>query len=200
MYGGNSTLKASGALSIAVPGELAGLYKAWKQYGKLPWSRLVKPAERLARFGFKISRYLYMQMDRTKSGIFADKGLRDIFTSNGSLLQPGDICRNIKLAQTLGRIAYFSVKEFYNGSTGLNIVRDIQNAGGILTMNDLQRYQPKLKKPISVNINGGLELLIMPPPSGGPPMILVSNSPYTFFNSDPIFTLMDFLAKMSQNT
>ena len=40
MYGGNATLKARGALSIAVPGEIAGLYEAWR--------RLVLPAARLA--------------------------------------------------------------------------------------------------------------------------------------------------------
>ncbi|KAB1199970.1 Gamma-glutamyltranspeptidase 1 [Morella rubra] len=40
MYAGNDTLKTKGALSIAVPGELAGLHEAWKQHGKLPWKRL----------------------------------------------------------------------------------------------------------------------------------------------------------------
>ncbi|KAB1199975.1 Gamma-glutamyltranspeptidase 1 [Morella rubra] len=73
MYAGNDTLKTKGALSIAVPGELAGLHEAWKQHGKLPWKRLVRPAERLALLGFKISPYLHMQMVRTTSGILADK-------------------------------------------------------------------------------------------------------------------------------
>ncbi|KAL8133358.1 hypothetical protein AgCh_008719 [Apium graveolens] len=55
MYGGNAALKASGALSVAVPRELAGLHKAWEQYGRLPWKGLVRPAERLVHKGFKIS-------------------------------------------------------------------------------------------------------------------------------------------------
>lgn len=172
MYAGNFTLKAEGPLSIAVPGELAGLHKAWKEHGKLPWERLVKPAERLAHLGFKISPYLHMQMTKTESGIFADKGLHDMYTSNGSLLQIGDICRNKKLAQTLRRISDFGIEAFYNGSIGFNLVRDVQKAGGILTMRDLQEYQVKLKRPIVARI-GDLELFIMPPPSGGPPMILV---------------------------
>nr|GEX98769.1 gamma-glutamyltranspeptidase 1-like [Tanacetum cinerariifolium] len=62
MYAGNTTLKEKGALSIAVPGLLAGLHKVWAQYGKLPWIRFVQPAENLARKGFKISPYLHMQM------------------------------------------------------------------------------------------------------------------------------------------
>ncbi|MBA0761080.1 hypothetical protein Gotri_023776, partial [Gossypium trilobum] len=36
----NANLKANGGLSIGVPGQLAGLHKAWKQHGKLPWKRL----------------------------------------------------------------------------------------------------------------------------------------------------------------
>ncbi|KAL8089272.1 hypothetical protein AgCh_038898 [Apium graveolens] len=36
MYGGNAALKASGALSLAVPRELAGMHKAWEQYRRLP--------------------------------------------------------------------------------------------------------------------------------------------------------------------
>jgi gamma-glutamyltranspeptidase/glutathione hydrolase/leukotriene-C4 hydrolase len=175
MYAGNATPKAKGALSIAVPGELAGLYKAWKQHGRLHWKRLVRPAERLARLGFKISPYLHMQMVKTESGILANKGLQDIFTSNGSLLQPGNTCRNEKLAHTLRQISKFGPVALYNGSIGLHLIRDVQKLGGILTMKDLQTYQVKLKEPISTNILG-LKLLGMPPPSGGPPMILVSIS------------------------
>ena len=175
MYAGNATLKAEGALSIALSGEIAGLYKAWKQHGRLHWNRLVRPAERLARLGFKISPYLHMQMVKTESGILANKGLQDIFTSNGSLLQPGDTCRNEKLAHTLRQISKFGPVALYNGSIGLHLIRDVQKLGGILTMKDLQTYQVKLKEPISTNILG-LKLLGMPPPSGGPPMILVSIS------------------------
>ncbi|XP_059432316.1 glutathione hydrolase 1-like [Corylus avellana] len=174
MYAAIATLKTEGALSIAVPGEIAGLHKAWKQHGRLPWKRLVRPAERLARLGFKISPYLHMQMVKTKSGILQEKGLRGIFTSNGSLLQLGDICHNKKLAQTLRTISKFGPVAFYNGSIGFNLVSDIQKVGGILTMKDLQRYRVKLKEPISANILG-LKILGMPPPSGGPPVILMLN-------------------------
>ncbi|GKV25306.1 hypothetical protein SLEP1_g34763 [Rubroshorea leprosula] len=175
MYAGNASLKATGALSIATPGELAGLHKAWKDYGKLPWERLVRPAENLARRGFKISPYLYMQMEKTRSGILADKGLRDIFTSNGELLRPGDICRNMKLAETLGKIARYGSEAFYNGSIGVDLVRDVQSAGGILTISDLKKYEVKVREPISAKVLG-LEILGMPPPSsGGASMILMLN-------------------------
>ncbi|KAK9272787.1 hypothetical protein L1049_003164 [Liquidambar formosana] len=175
MYNGNASLKASGALSIAVPGELAGLHKAWEQHGRLSWERLVKPAEHLARIGFKISPYLHMQMVKTESGIMADKGLRDIFTSNGKLLQPGDICQNKKLAETLRTLSKYGFQAFYNGSIGIQLIRDVRKLGGILTMEDLRRYQVKLREPIFADILG-LKIVGMPPPSsGGAAMILILN-------------------------
>lgn len=180
MFGGNVTLKSSGILSVAVPGELAGLHKAWEEHGKLPWRMLVQPAEALARRGFKVSPYLRMQMERTKLGILADKGLRDVFTSNGDILQIGDICHNEKLAETLRKVSIYGLKAFYNGSVGLNLVKDIQKAGGILTLEDLQRYEVKMRKPLTANVLG-LKLIGMPPPSsGGATMMLVSVSPCLF--------------------
>lgn len=179
MYAANATLKSKGALSVAIPGELAGLHEAWKQHGKLPWERLVNPAERLARLGFKISPYLNMQMTKTESGILADEGLRHIFTSNGKLLQPGVMCRNKKLAKTLRQISKLGPVAFYNGSVGSKFVRDVRKAGGILTMNDLRSYRVKVTKPLSIHTLGH-KILAMPPPSGGPPLILVSISLLAF--------------------
>ncbi|KAJ8504491.1 hypothetical protein OPV22_005377 [Ensete ventricosum] len=175
MYAGNAAAKASGALSVAVPGEIAGLYEAWKQYGKLPWKRLVMPAANIAEKGFRISPYLYMQMNKTKLGIFTDKGLHDIFTLNGSLLQPGDKCHNKRLAHTLKAISDHGPDVLYNGPIGIKLIRDIKKSGGILTIKDLQRYQVQVKEPISSDILG-LNILGMPPPSsGGAGLILILN-------------------------
>ncbi|CAL9045229.1 unnamed protein product [Musa banksii] len=176
MYAGNAAAKASGALSVAVPGEIAGFYEAWKHYGKLPWKRLVMPAANIAEKGFRISPYLYMQMNRTKLGIFTDKGLRDIFTLNGrSLLQQGDVCHNKRLAHTLKAISDHGPDVLYNGPIGIKLIRDIKKSGGILTIKDLQRYQVKVKEPISSEILG-LNILGVPPPSsGGAGLILILN-------------------------
>ncbi|MED6175655.1 Gamma-glutamyltranspeptidase 1 [Stylosanthes scabra] len=174
MYGGNTTLKEKGGLSVAVPGELAGLHEAWKQHGRLSWKRLVRPAEILARGGFKISPYLRMQMEQTESSILQDKGLQGIFAPNGELLKVGEMCYNQKLADTLRAIAMFGPQAFYGGLVGQNLVKDVQSVGGILTMEDLKGYEVKERKPIT-NDFLGLEILGMPPPSGGPPMMLLLN-------------------------
>ncbi|KAL3829922.1 hypothetical protein ACJIZ3_018724 [Penstemon smallii] len=176
MYAGNATLKASGARSVAVPGELAGLVDAWKKYGKIPWANLVTPAAQIAQNGFKISPFLYMQMTKTEAAIMADKGLRDIFTSNGSrLLEKGDTCYNKRLAITLRSISKYGTKAFYNGTVGQRLVEDVKKAGGILTMEDLRNYKVKRREPIKFNFMG-MKLLSMPPPSsGGAALSLILN-------------------------
>ena len=66
-----------GGLSIAVPGEISGQYQAWKQYGWLPWERLVQPAIDLARNGFKVSAAVDDALtDEMVATIKKDKGLR----------------------------------------------------------------------------------------------------------------------------
>ncbi|CAA7020570.1 unnamed protein product [Microthlaspi erraticum] len=175
MYGGNADLKKKGALSVGVPGEVAGLFTAWKQHGKLPWKQLVYPAEKLAAQGFRISKYLYMQMNATRGDILADKGLSKLFVSNGELKKPGTVIRNPKLALTLRQIGKYGPKAFYNGTVGVKLARDILKSGGIITLKDLQSYRVKVKEPLSADILG-YKLLGMPPPSsGGAAMMLVLN-------------------------
>ncbi|KAJ1394133.1 Nucleophile aminohydrolase, N-terminal [Sesbania bispinosa] len=140
MYGGNTTLKAKGGLSVAVPGELAGLHKVWKQHGKLPWQRLVKPAEILASRGFKISPYLRMQMERTESDILNDPGLRSVFAPNGELLKAGGIL-------TIEDLKRYTVKQKVPISTdvlGLKILGMPPPSGGppmMLLLNILAQYE-----------------------------------------------------------
>ncbi|KFK30534.1 hypothetical protein AALP_AA7G274900 [Arabis alpina] len=175
MYGGNPELKFKGALSVGVPGEVAGLYKAWKHHGKLPWKQLVNPAAKLAADGFKISKYLYMQMNYFRADFLADKGLSELFVSNGEIKKPGTIVRNPKLASVLRQIAGKGPNVFYNGKVAAKLVSDIQKLGGIITLKDLHSYKVKVTKPLAADILGHRLLGMPPPSSGGPTLMLVLN-------------------------
>ncbi|KAL6652623.1 hypothetical protein ACP70R_011548 [Stipagrostis hirtigluma subsp. patula] len=174
MYGGNATLKARGALSIAVPGEIAGLYAAWRRHGKLPWRRLVAPAAKLAE-AFEVSLYLRMQMEATRDGILGNRGIRAVYAPGGDILRAGELCRNPQLAKTLRAVARRGPGVFYHGRVGARLVKDVQEVGGIMTMEDLKKYRIKVRRPLSENVMG-LQVVTMPPPSaGGAGMMLVLN-------------------------
>ncbi|RZC51506.1 hypothetical protein C5167_019927 [Papaver somniferum] len=167
MYANNLMNKSVGALSVAVPGEIAGLHEAWVRYGKLPWSKLFQPAIKLAKEGFVVSPYLEMGINRTKSNILADTiGLGRILAPKGKLLRAGDTCYNIQLGRTLEIIAKKGPRAFYNGNLGKKFVKDVKKAGGIITMKDLRDYKVDITDAVSVNVMG-FTVLGMPPPSSG---------------------------------
>lgn len=187
MFGQDKHKWATGPLSIAVPGQLAGLFTAHKQYGKIPWESLVKPAENLARKGFSVSSSLFKAMSSVKSVIMADRELRGIFAPSGRLLSKGNTIHLGKLADTLAAISKHGMNIFYNGSIAQNLTRDIQTAGGIMRNEDFQKYQAIIRKPLVAHAFG-YEIVTAPPPaSGGAMMILVSEFPFTYIRKGFVF-------------
>ena len=69
--------------------------------------------------------------------------LRKIFINpkTGDVWQEGDTYKRENLGYTLMEIAKNGVDEFYTGETAKNLVNDIQNAGGIITLGDLKNYR-----------------------------------------------------------
>ncbi|OVA14455.1 Gamma-glutamyltranspeptidase [Macleaya cordata] len=164
MYAKNLTAKSIGALSISVPGEIAGLHEAWLKHGRLAWSKLFEPAIRLAKDGFLIAPYLANAIKVSEQKIMADPGLREVFAPKGKLLQAGDTCYNIELTHTLMAVANHGPQAFYNWSFGEKIVKDVRDAGGILTMEDMRNYRVEVMDAMAVDAMG-YTILGMPPPS-----------------------------------
>ncbi|PWA99532.1 gamma-glutamyltranspeptidase 1 [Artemisia annua] len=158
MYQNNLDDKYSGALSMGVPGEIAGLYKAWLQHGRMPWKTLFQPAISLAEDGFIVAPYLANSISTYADGIKKDPGLKRVYAPNGEVLQAGETCYNYELG--------LSLEAFYNGTIGEKLIKDVRSAGGILTMEDLRNYEVKVTDAVEVNTMG-FKIFGMPPPSSG---------------------------------
>ncbi|KAJ6372186.1 hypothetical protein OIU76_026630 [Salix suchowensis] len=175
MYASNMDNKYSGALSMGVPGEIAGLHEAWLQHGRLNWRTLFQPAIKLARDGFVVAPYLASSIAKCAKKIMNDPGLQQVFAPNGRLLQAGDRCSNLELAQSLEAVAEQGPQAFYNGTVGEKLVKDVRDAGGILTMEDLKNYKVDIMDALAANATG-YTIYGMPPPSSGTPgMSMVLN-------------------------
>lgn len=166
MYEHNAGAKSVGALSMGIPGEIAGLHAAWLKFGRLPWRTLFEPAIRLAREGFIVSPYVGLCIAKQAAKIMNDPGLREVYAPNGELLRSGDTCYNVELGNSLHVVAEQGPEAFYNGTVGERLIRDVRKAGGILTMEDLRNYEVKVTSAVSVKVMG-YEILGMPPPSSG---------------------------------
>ncbi|KAI3953571.1 hypothetical protein MKW92_012068 [Papaver armeniacum] len=166
MYAKNPMTKSHGALSMGVPGEIAGLHAAWLRHGRLPWSKLIQPAIKLAKDGFLVTPCLAQYIKDAKKKIMNDLGLVKVYAPNGNLLQDGDTCYNIELGNSLEMIAKQGPQAFYNGTVGEKLVQDVKKAGGILTMEDLRSYKVDVMDAMTVDVMG-FTILGMPLPSSG---------------------------------
>lgn len=66
----------SGGMAIGIPGEIAGYWKAHKQYGRLPWSALFKPAIDMCNEGIHVQRALAFSILQNKEQLWAHRPFR----------------------------------------------------------------------------------------------------------------------------
>lgn len=169
---GNLTPDAStvGYRSVAVPGTVAGLALALKTYGTMKLAEVMAPAIRLAEEGFPVSEKLARELSEEKPDLQRFSISRRIFLNNGRMYKPGDVFRQPALAATLKRIAKHGAAEFYRGKTAHKIAREMAAHGGLITLEDLAGYKPKIRQPLQANytVEGhDWELVGSPPPSSG---------------------------------
>ncbi len=159
-----------GYKSIAVPGTVAGLALALKTYGSMKLAEVLGPAIRLADNGFPISKRLADEFERHRPALQRFGVSRHIFLNDGKMFQPGDTFRQQELAATLKRIARNGAPEFYSGETAHAIVDDMSRLGGLITLDDLAKYQPKVRQVLRAKYDSdghSWEVLTSPPPSSG---------------------------------
>jgi gamma-glutamyltranspeptidase len=68
---------------------------------------------------------------------------RSIFInpSTNDTWKEGDLYKRQNLGQTFRRLAESGPDEFYSGETAKNMIKDLTDLGGIITMEDLKNYQ-----------------------------------------------------------
>ena len=153
-----------GGLAVAVPGQVAGLYAVHKKYGKLPWARVVLPAVRIARRGFAITPKLRQAIERMAPHF--NDAAKAIFVPNGRIPAVGDRLVQRDLARLLAAIARHGARAFYHGRYAKLLVEGIIKEGGIVSLDDLARYEVKERAPVHGRYRGR-EIYSMPPPSSG---------------------------------
>jgi gamma-glutamyltranspeptidase/glutathione hydrolase len=157
------------ALSIGVPGTVAGLALAHSKYGsgKFTLEDLLAPAIRLAREGFPIEDDIADSLPRAKSRLEHWPSSAKIFLKDdGRPLGPGATLLQSDLADTLTAIAHQGPQAFYQGPVADKIVAAVRAAGGLMTSDDLKSYQPIEHMPARGSYRG-YDVVSMPPSSSG---------------------------------
>lgn len=165
-----------GGRAIPVLAELKCLELAHARFGSLPWSEVLKPVVHLAQKGVPITAYLehviQEQADKYRH-LNWDYGLRGLLTRTdnwSTVLRQGETIHQNALGETLQDIQYHGVRALYKDRAD-TLAQEIQDAGGIVTADDLTTYRAVLRSPVSTAVNG-FRLVGLPPPSSGGAAIL----------------------------
>ncbi|KDN37763.1 hypothetical protein RSAG8_09918, partial [Rhizoctonia solani AG-8 WAC10335] len=154
-----------GGLAVAVPGELRGFEALHKRYGKLPWKKIFEPVIKLAK-GFQVSRELAKVLAGNLPYITEDPLWAAVYAPNGTVAVSGQTIRRPTYAKALQRIADEGVNAFYTGPIANNIITKAQANGGIITLEDLKKYQVVIRKPVQIKYRN-YTITSCPAPSSG---------------------------------
>ena len=132
-----------GGLSVGVPGLLKTFSEMHREFGKLEWSELIKPAINLSEKGFFPPKRLVnaLKNERFFFQLYPNSKFKEIINN------PNKRFKNLAYAKTLKEIS-LNIDHFYNGKIAKNIVQEVNNSKnpGYLSLKDLETYLPEKNK------------------------------------------------------
>jgi gamma-glutamyltranspeptidase/glutathione hydrolase len=157
----NQTAKA-----ILIPGAVAGLAMALRQYGTLTLATVLQPAIRYAEKGFPVDETLGKIILDNTDLVQKHPATAAVYLNDGFPKTEGDTIRQPELAATLKAIAQGGPAAFYTGPIARAIADEVVRCGGMMTLEDLASYQPTISEPLKAQYRG-LTVLSAPPPHSG---------------------------------
>lgn len=153
-----------GAHAVGIPGSVAGVFEVYKKFGSLPFKELIQPAIDLAKNGFTITRKQADDLNNATDRFRKVNNYKTIFDKEW---KAGDLLIQDELAKTLERIRDFGKDGFYKGKTADFLVNYITELGGIITHEDLEKYEAIWRKPIEFSYKDYQITSMTLPASGG---------------------------------
>jgi gamma-glutamyltranspeptidase/glutathione hydrolase len=166
-YGGGITTLV-GAGSVAVPGSLKALERAWQLFGSCSWQDLFAPSIAAARDGFPLSAACHYYLGYSGEPIFgrSDDGFFALHDEHRQLRPAGSKIHIPHLADTLASIAEEGSRVFYEGDLATAMTSHVRDAGGSLTLRDLAEFVPLERPSLRVPL-GSWSIASNPAPAVG---------------------------------
>jgi gamma-glutamyltranspeptidase/glutathione hydrolase len=156
------------ALSVGVPGTVAGLALAHAKYGsgKFTLAELIAPGIDLAEKGFQVEDDLADSLPQARERLKRWPATTAIFFNSDQPMREGERLIQLDLADTLRAIAKDGPGAFYRGRTAAQIADAVVKAGGIMSKGDLANYHP-IERAVVRGSYRGYDIISAPPPSSG---------------------------------
>lgn len=172
---GHTTMPALGPIPVTVPGSLRGWERALARFGSLPLGRLLRRPLYYARHGFPVSERIAQAWGRSVEKMSQHPDSRRVWLPQGRAPRPAELFRNPEFAATLATIAGEGIDAFYAGGIGRQIAATVQQAGGVLTQEDLIAYDAEWVEPIATEYRDGYTFHEIPPNGQGLTALLALN-------------------------
>jgi len=157
-------LSTSGGTAVGVPGTVAGVLEVHRKFGKLPLQEIIEPIIALANKGVVVTE---KQAERLA-------GYREDFikansdsTKFAGPFTAGDTIKYPTYAKTLQKIMEEGRDGFYKGEVAEKLANFVQENGGLITVEDLEKYEAVWRDPIVFNYKDIKVVSMSPPSSGG---------------------------------
>ena len=161
---GLNRIPGSGALSVSVPGAVAGWVDAHERYGTVDFQSLLEPAIDYARNGFPVSTRL--ALDFEEQGGSLNPAGRELYLPAGSAPEVGTLLINKPLAASLETVAREGKTGFYKGTIGKRLAAFIAEQGGHLRANDFVSHSSTWVTPLRGDYLDHT-FIVMPPNTQG---------------------------------
>ncbi|MCA0959522.1 gamma-glutamyltransferase [Muricauda ruestringensis] len=157
-------LSTFGGTAIGVPGTVAGVLEVHKKFGKLPLKDIIQPIIELANQGVVVTDKQARRLEGYREQFIKANGDSSKFASP---FVAGDTIKYPAYAKTLQKIMEEGRDGFYKGDVAQKLAAFVQENGGLITEEDLVKYEAVWRDPIVFDYKGVKIISMSPPSSGG---------------------------------
>jgi len=158
----------------AIPGTVAGLLEAHKNFGKLSLKEVLEPVIKQASEGIKVSYDLNKVLEETPQ-LREDPESFRIYFKNNKAVAENSILKRPDLAKTFNLIADHGMDAFYKGEIASLMVEAMNKNNGLFSLEDFSSYKVSFSDPISTSYRGNLVFTAGPPSGGGITLLTALN-------------------------
>jgi len=156
-----------GPLTITVPGAVDGWFEAMERFGTLAAETIFAPAIAYAEEGVAVTSKLSGWLGQAALPVLKRcESSAGVYLPDNRPPRTGDVLRQPHLAHTYRMLAKEGRDAFYRGPIARKITDYVQQSGGVLSMEDMQKHHSDWVEPISTNYRG-YNIFEFPPNSQG---------------------------------
>ncbi len=142
------------AHNVTIPGACAGWCDLIERQGTMPLGEIFAPALELAEQGFPVAPTTAYFWQRGAERQLARAPNGSELTLGGRGPRAGELFRNPGLARAFRAIAEGGKEAYYQGEIAQAIARVVQQAGGVMTLDDLIAHSSTWDEPLSTTYRG----------------------------------------------